>query len=97
MTERCDCTTCPLLRDPAALLECLAKALVPNDCRSLEDWQRLHHKDLQELSDARLAQEALQIRAVLPFLRSRHPDAAWLAERLGRLEAEARRRAHEQR
>ena len=94
MTERCDCTTCPL-RDPVALWERMAEALVPNDCKSMEDWLRLHHRDLQELSDAKLAQEALQIRAVLPFLRRRHPDAAWLTERLARLEAEARRRAHE--
>lgn len=89
-----DCSDCPLLGNPLALLERLAEGLVPNDCRSLEDWQRLHHKDLPELPDDKLAREAMQIRAVLPFLRPRHPDAGWLAERLSRLEAEARRRGH---
>ena len=90
MTERCDCTTCPLA-DLVTFWERLAEGLLP-DTRTLEGELRWAHRDLADLPTERLAREAAQIAQVLPWLRPRHPSAPWLAERLHMLQGELARR-----
>ncbi|MBC7223440.1 MAG: hypothetical protein H5T59_04060 [Anaerolineae bacterium] len=86
------CAHCTAGEPCGQFWERLAESLVPNPCRSYEQWERWTHRDIAELSAERLAQEAARIAQVLAWLDRRNPDREWLEERLRRLRGELARR-----
>ena len=67
---------------------------MPRPTRTIEEWARLHHHDLPELSDLDLDREAFDLARRLCRDRDRG-RVAWLVERRDALRAECRRRAAE--
>lgn len=72
-----------------------APRFFPDPLRSIEDYQRLHHRDMIATSTALLVREHARAAQVLSWISPHHPWNGWLEERLVALEDElAARRAN---
>ena len=67
---------------------------MPRPTHTIEEWARLHHRDLPDLSDLDLDREAFAVARRLCRDRDRG-RVAWLVERRDAVRAELRRRADE--